>query len=341
MKKSFLFISLLLAALVSCTNNEVIDVPQEQSTIQFKAPYVGKNTRTTAAAVITTDDVDHIHVFGKYLASDATDVTDATDVFTNVKLEKSTGYTSGVAWVADKLYSFAAYIDGKNGSDQSSNASFELTSVNSSKFSISNYTVSDNDLVVAMPEDVLTTTTSNYPVPLAFVHTLSKVRFTFTNEESNKYRMQVTDIQINGAYNQGNLVVSKSAGGTVAVDWNFENTHNKNGYIYTETELMDAQANDYTEKFVIPQNLADLSVTFSITLTDTSTNAKETMNYTASLAVGITSWTPRYAYNYNLGISAHDVDSDLSDMIKFTLTVNTWDNQPEQNLNPTQTTSNP
>ena len=84
-----------------------------------------------------------------------------------------------------------------------------------------------------------------------------------------------------------------------------------------------------------------MSVTFSITLTDTSTNAEETMNYTASLAVGITSWTPRYAYNYNLGISAHDVDSDLSDMIKFTLTVNTWDNQPEQNLNPTQTTSNP
>jgi len=336
MKKFILCVGLLLAGLTSCTNNEVIDVPQEKNAIQFKAPFVGKNTRGTDAAIITTADVNHIHVFGKHIASDATDVASSTEVFNNTKLEKSNGYTSDVSWVANRLYSFAAYIDGTAGTDQGNNASFALVDITSSKLTISNYTVTGNDLVVAMPEDIRTTTTSNYPVPLAFTHTLSKVRFTFTNAESSRYNMDVSEIKIANAYNQGDLTVAKTASSVASAAWNLGNSHSKNGYEFTSVTDITPTVTDYTECFVIPQNIEQLSVTFKITLTDNQTSTTEDMEYTASLATGIVSWTPRYAYNYNLAISAHHIDPDLSDKIKFTLTVNPWIDQVDQNLAPTQ-----
>lgn len=337
MKKSFLCIGLFFVALISCTNNEVIDVPQEKNAIQFKAPFVGKNTRATDANEITTNDVNHIHVFGKFIASDATTHTGATDVFNNVKLDKSGNlYATDQEWQANKLYSFAAYIDGKNGQNQTG-ATFALTSTTTSALTIPNYIVSNNDLVVAMPEDVRTTTNSNYAVPLIFNHTLSKVRFTFENGESSTFNMTVSDIKIDGAWNQGTLIVSKSAGGVVSPDWKFEDSHSRTGYTFSSTSLIVPKGTDYTEGFVIPQNIERLNVTFKITLEDTDKNTSETMNYTASLALALSSWTAHRAYNYKLSIAAHDIDSDLSDKIQFKLDyVDSWGTYSDKTLEPTQ-----
>lgn len=331
---------LLLAGLASCSNNEVLDVVENQSLIQFKAPYVDKATRAAQSTVITAGDLTHIHVAGIYVSTATTaegfaaaEKKDAFEgqtvgTFLNVQGSETAGFDTNKPWVANQLYSFAAYVDGKNAHNlgNDATAAFTLETLTSSKLNITGYHAGDNDLIVAMPEDVRITTISNYSVPLVFKHMLSKVRFTFVNQEHGTYEMDVTNIKVNNAYMNGNLEVTKAKNTEMNSKWSHADA-TKSGYTYSSVENIAAQGTGTSENFIIPQDTEGITVTFTITLSGGDLTTPVFVNYTASLNIGaVSNWTPGYAYNYTLNISAEDINPDLSETIKFSVSVAEWTN---------------
>ena len=337
MKKYFLGMGLFLAGLASCTNNEVVEVSQNQNAIQFKMPFVENSTRAATQAPVTdltAAGIEHIHVFGWYLPENEQDVEKAVNPFDNASLEVSKGtdnlFNTNVDWILNQWYSFAAFIDGVDGDaeDWVDDVTFELPTYNTSRLTIPNYEATAHDLVIAMPEDVHITTTSNYAVPLMFKHMLSKVRFTFKNNEQSKFKINVSGIRINNAYKTGTLVADKSSNSVISANWNFTDVV-KTGYNYDAIENIKGQEVGYSENYVIPQSTDGLTVTFTINLHELVDNVDkviETVDYTASLQIGaISNWTFGYAYNYVLSISAEDINPDLSEKIKFSASVSSWD----------------
>ena len=115
MKKHFLLTGLFFGFLTSCTNNEVINISQEQNSIRFKVPFVTNVTRTVSD--VTTNAVTSIHAFGIYTNINNTtwiknETYDIDYCFENTHVKSESGFDTGVEWIENKLYSFAAYING-------------------------------------------------------------------------------------------------------------------------------------------------------------------------------------------------------------------------------------
>ena len=112
MKKSFLMLGLAVAAMTSCTNDEVLE--QNQSTrkaIGFES-FVNKGTRAADGYVDVTNEVTSSNLKRFYVYGNDSE----TNIFDNVSVIKS-----GDEWVMQesnekywetKEYKFAAYADG-------------------------------------------------------------------------------------------------------------------------------------------------------------------------------------------------------------------------------------
>ena len=62
MRKSLLLLGVAVAALASCTQNEVVDIA-ESNVIKFDNAFVGNTTKATTAPEVTTDNIEDMYVF--------------------------------------------------------------------------------------------------------------------------------------------------------------------------------------------------------------------------------------------------------------------------------------
>ena len=180
-----------VAALASCTNEEVVDMPQSRA-IQF-GTFVNHSTRSSVTET-TEQNLQKFFVFGNYDDS-------WTSVYTNVQVDGGTVGAEGTVWnptqtaywINGKKYRFGAY---SNGGNKIENAKFHAEK---QELTFENYTVTnDKDLIVAMSNvKSETDVTTNSPVSLSFYHMLSQVKFTFTNTDSPDYIMKIENIKVN------------------------------------------------------------------------------------------------------------------------------------------------
>ena len=310
MKKSLWMLGLAVAAMTSCTNEEVMEVAQNR-TIGFNA-FVNNNTK----AITEVTNLTGFYVFGEF--GDAAG-TYGTQVF------KNEANTAIHYWQASKYYSFGAYANGDN--TKIDNATFDAET---GTLTFPEYTPNVAiDLVAAVKKlQSNSDVTANEAVALTFGHMLSQVKFTFKTTDADAYLLKITELKVEGA-------VSKATGtynGTAS--WVGSES---NGYTYAEIPDVAMAENDYTasvDRLVIPQASTDkLKVTFKATVSGSGMEEKTAtftadLGYTAGEVAGTTdnTWTPGYRYNYIATINADQIDPSLENQkIEFTTSVTGWE----------------
>lgn len=332
MKKSFLMLGLAVAAMTSCTNDEVMEVNQN-NLIKFES-FVNKSTR---AVTETTDaGLAQFYVLGGY----GTGVY--TNVFNNIAFVKD-GSTSTwkpsesrdeAEWTAN-VYRFAAYAN-NNSSDVLS------PTFNADGLKFTDYEVSDDkDLVAALSGEVDNSNLQNSAVTLTFKHMLSQVKFTFKNTDTS-HTMSVSNISVSNVNNKGTGTLTSSG-----IFWTGLSVADDYALSYAGT-TGNVAVNGFYEphyQMVIPQTLntsgKEIQITFTITFYDdndavvsTETFSNVPLVYDNDITVGegnknFEAWKPGYRYNYTASFPADPKT------IRFTATVTDWVTQDTPANNPT------
>lgn len=327
MKTNLFLLGMAVAALSSCTNEELTDVAQNRA-IKFN-PFVENNTK----AVEEVSSLSSFYVFGEYGDSDG---SYGTQIFNNE--EQGTTYY----WVAGKYYSFGAYADGV-ANVKLDNVAFNA---NDRKLTFTDYTPDDaKDLVAAVAKTGPANGIDDAPVSLTFKHMLSQVKFTFNTTDGDQYVLAISNIQ----FNASKKATGVYPGTNDQVTWT---EVSKGDYIYTQ-EIADVAnaSQNYTasseSKLVIPQNgTNNIEVTFTAKITGPGLEAEgKTGNFKSTLAVAedavggvnndANTWLPGYKYNYTATIKLTDIDPEGGyKPITFTPSVEGWETAGDQTTNP-------
>lgn len=304
MKKNLLLLGLAVAAMTSCTNEEVLSELQESpKAISFDS-FVNKATR----AVTPTDaNISKFYAYAYYGAGQ--------EVFDGEVVTKSGdkwGYTNTAYWTQNE-YQFAAYADGNNG------AALEDVTFADEKLTIPSYTVTDAKDLVA---DVITKDNSNFgvaaqDVQFTFEHLLTKVKFNIINTSAD-YKMKITALTVTGAKATGKVDVT--ANGAV---WTGD--ANANAVTYTPVAASaDAYIAKYDnnsetckvsseEMFVMPQDLENVKFSITATFYDDNNQVVATKTFTNAAFAGknrtdnntkepVDAWAPGTSYEYTLSL---------------------------------------
>lgn len=318
MKKSMFMLGVAVAALASCTQNEVVDIA-ESNVIKFDNAFVGNATKATAPE-ITKGNISDIYVFAQNAASEA---GPGVDVFENKHVYKTTAgewsYDDLVEWdnATSTYYKFAAYAGKELTTD---NVSFDWTS---GLLSFQNLTIDgDNQYdLLANSAAVTDQTTGGRPkIQFTLNHLLSMVQFTLKSGFGETCKVKIEEFKFYGLKTQGGCSFSSSWTWTpsgddaaIGVDKFVGAGGEAKAVAASSTE---STATDVVESWVvIPQAIQGSGVSdpkqmvsFKATVFDGDVQlAQKTL--TASLPA--ITWQPGYRYNYIFTI---DIDiMDLAD----------------------------
>ena len=326
MKKCMFLLGAAVAALASCTNEEVTEVAQSSSVIGFNA--FANNTTKADISGTGGNTFTKFYVFG--------DTKSATgsweDVFTNAEVLWETNewnVQKDAYWVTDNAYEFAAYSDGNTSLNGASFAPDTKT------LSFINYTAGTNDLVGAFGS-VTSAPANQGDVSLTFSHLLSKVQFTFTTSASEDITIKINSVKFNAVRTTDGTYTSTGATwitqGKNATEYNYD--------VANLEDIAAASAQPFTTAmYVIPQNCSQLEATINLDITGAGLNSTNN-DVTASLAFSKGSgdgtdnlWEDGYVYNYIADIDPADIIDGLK-RIDFTVEkVNDWTETEDQNMN--------
>lgn len=321
MRKSFYLLGMAVAALSSCSQSDVVEMP-DSAAIKFNS-FVNKNTRSVTE--VTT--LSNFYVFGNYGATGSS--TFDQTAFNN-EPSTATHY-----WVANQDYRFGAYADGdatqipSTSEEGGATVSFMTSKGGAGTLMFNNYVPDGKDLVAAVATHSTDgTVTDETKVELNFKHLLSQVRFTFKTTDADAYTLKISDLKIDKAISKANGEFGGSTTWT-AVE--------SNGLTYDDIADI-AVAPDYngsSVEMVIPQDKTnDLKVTFTATvsgagLAEKSSTFEANLTYTpdAEDPKGETNkWTPGFRYNYIATINASQIDPNLENQkIEFETKIDPWE----------------
>lgn len=312
MKKSLLVLGVAVAALASCTNEEVVSMPEGRA-IGFNS-FVNNNTK--AVTEVTSLSSDQFYVFGRF-SSDGSQWSSET-LFKNELASKN------YYWVQGNQYRFGAYADGEGG--KLTDVSFEPST---QTLTFSNYTPDDaKDLLAATGTANASSNIPSDPVSLNFSHMLSQVAFTFNTEDGNEYVIAISDISIQKAIKTATGTYT-NASGTPAIAWD---GNAETAAAYTYPDIVDiADGQDHKEsKLVIPQELpsddaSKIQVVFTASITGGGLTSVAPRTFTLDLTSPDTEgWKPGYRYNYTATVNGENIQDALKP-ITFTTTVTGWE----------------
>ena len=284
MKKNLFLLGLAVAAMTSCTNDEVLEQAQPvRKAIGFES-FVNKTTR--AVVETTNDGLSKFFVNGYYMLDG-----DPVEVFTKEAVTKAGSKWDYAAnnykYWTDNPYYFAGYAQ-SNSDNTALSVNFEPgTGANSDKqmFSIMGHTMnytadqttkkidySGTDIVADLQSVVGSTSQNPGPVSFNFRHLFSKVKFTVYNTDPI-FTMNITDLTINNVKYKGDFISSYyNDWAPLQTDWVPTNDTYEN-FIpvvaedrmapWTDSDIANAASQGSNELLVMPQDLS--SVTFSIT----------------------------------------------------------------------------
>ena len=247
MKKSIYLLGMAVAALSSCSQSDVVEMPESRA-IGFNT-FVNNNTRAVNE-VAKGDLTGTFYVFANYGSGDF-----ANKAFDN---EPSTALHY---WEASMNYRFGAY---QNGTEKINGATF-TPAESASVLTFPNYTPNDqNDLIAAFGTATTgTNVTGQAKVGLTFSHLLSQVKFTFTTDATAAYNLTISDVKITNAISKSTCTYTA---GTPNIVWESTTGVEKNGYAYedfNEGKAISIENSASQSKLVIPQSGTNLiKVTF-------------------------------------------------------------------------------
>lgn len=316
MKKSLFVLGVAVAALASCTNEEVVNIA-ESNAIRFDAAFVGNATKAVTAPEVTTENIEDMYVF-------AVDGTGA-DVFDvnpkNVYKVGGTdewGYDNLVAWDDAKTYHFIAYA-GKELSTTDTDNKVEQDAT-SHKLKFTNITVDGENQFDLVYSELVTREPNagnldKSEIAFTFDHLLSMVKFTLKSGFGSTTQVAISDFQFYG-------VKTKESYDATQTDpaWTTISTPNASGttnFTVTDGETAQSSATEPVDVenswIIIPQTNNTTNddavemVSFTVTLSDTENSAvNDTKNIVAKLPK--ITWEKGYRYNYIFTITPETMD---------------------------------
>ena len=271
--KKFLFLGIAATAMfASCTNDEMVEM-NPQSAIGFET-FVDKSTRATD---VTKANLTAFEVYG-WRTKDATEqIFDAQAVTAN---DGICTYSPLQYWVGSYNYVFEAVAPKSGEKGVTVNDIYGASTITFESDS-------ETDLIYASASKDLssnnygTLATATDAVGLTFSHLLSRVKFTFTNgaEANSAAKITVTYVKITNAGTTG--VYTPSNGTWAAATETGEVTFASN-----ITDIEGGESGETEHKYLIPYNVKDYSVSFTVTMTQGSVS--DSFNYTVELPEDIT-----------------------------------------------------
>lgn len=322
MKKKVWLLGVAVAALTSCTESDVLDVP-ESRVIGFD-PFV--DTQTRAITDMGRKTMNKFWAFGykksseqqSYNTTQEENVVFKNNLVSGVIGETTTIWTCSRAefWSTNSDYRFAAYSDGNNELTTENAVSYDP---NNDVLTFTDYKADDHtDLVAAISGDreVGNTLDGNAvsSVSLIFKHMLSKVQFSFTSTAN--VTIKISELEIN-AVNKGTGTLTYSAGNTT-IGWTPSTVDSDKGYQSVAVLTPTMTSGETLENFaVIPQSNSTLSVSFKVTSYDAEGHFinERDENVSLSSQVHDGEWKAGYVYNY------HAAFGDDFDEVPITFTV--------------------
>lgn len=267
--KKFLFLGIAATAMfASCTNDEMVEM-NPQSAIGFET-FVDKSTRATD---VTKANLTAFEVYG-WRTKDATEqIFDAQAVTANNGV---CTYSPLQYWVGGYKYDFEAVAPKSGEKGVTVNDTYGASTITFASDS-------ETDLIYASASkdlssyDYGTLAAAPSVVDLTFGHLLSRVKFTFINgaDANSVAKIAVTDVKITNAGTTG--VYTPSNGTWAAATETGEVT-----FASTNITGIDGGESGETEhKYLIPYNVKDYSVSFTVTMTQGSVS--DSFNYTVKL----------------------------------------------------------
>ena len=329
--KKILFTLTVLAALVSCSKDEIVESQPAQA-IGFSNIFIENSTRAAYDGSYkydgTTGNLTQFHVYGTVTNTNS----ETANIFNKqlVKLENDAWeYTPIQYWIPGNKYNFTAIADGNiegatsTTTDNNYNMPASITVTDASK---------QKDILLAKSkQDIVGLAQGNEKVAFTFDHLMSKAKFTVQNSiTTEKYTYMVTDVKITNAAKSatydlasgwgastgtyplafGDVVTASTESGTVA-SWANDAIAPKGGSKESNFErlLIPTQAGENTTTAV--------TVSFDCELFYDGVSISKTNDKTATATVKL---EPGHAYNFKIVLSAP------GEPIQFTVTkINDWD----------------
>lgn len=269
--KKFLFLGIAATAMfASCTNDEMVEM-NPQSAIGFET-FVDKSTRATD---VTKANLTAFEVYG-WRTKDATEqIFDAQAVTANNGV---CTYSPLQYWVGGYKYDFEAVAPKSGEKGVTVNDTYGASTITFASDS-------ETDLIYASASKDLSSydygTLAAAPgvVDLTFGHLLSRVKFTFINgaDANSVAKIAVTDVKITNAGTTGVYTPSNGtwAAATETGEVTFASTN------ITITGIDGGESGETEHKYLIPYNVKDYSVSFTVTMTQGSVS--DSFNYTVKL----------------------------------------------------------
>ena len=188
--KKLLFVALAAIGMVACVQNEQLAV-NKSTAIAFKQHVNNVSSRVNDPS-FTKDNLENFRVWGWMTTNEGT-------VFTGDVVSGSSAsgwsYDNTQYWAPNRFYSFEAVAPANGGW-----AAVEETAADIKGLTFTNANGTE-DLLYATysvtTPDMATLVSGYDPVPLQFIHLLSKVQFSFKNAfTSENYTINVTDIKM-------------------------------------------------------------------------------------------------------------------------------------------------
>ena len=336
MKTKLWMLGMAVAALTSCTQSEVVEIP-ESRVIGFDS-FVGKNSRA-ANPTMTTTTLANAWVYGDYGTTTGGTYTpvdcdkntnEHTPLFNAYLLNCNNGayITTNQVWVASKEYRFAAYSNGNNqlqsgvtfdSSTSSSDSSWGLT--------FEDYEAGDHDLIATTATATTNEDLSNITsVGLSFKHLLARVQFVFNVTVGDGYKLRVKPFKMQCVRTADCTIVHPNSGDGVTWDLTSSTLGEYEFTTYSATTantgnsssecIITASGIYKFECYVIPQPLTFNNETLKVpvirveTLDANNQVVSVTTFKNVDLSItGHTGWdrSTIYSYQGTIGTDAHEI----------------------------------
>lgn len=291
MKRSLFMLGVAVAALASCTQNEVVEVA-ESNAIKFDA-FVGKTTK----AAVTEVDNDNIKTFHVYGTKDGADFFDGDEVY-----ESGTAnvwiYDDLKMWETGKTYTFAAYSNGgkKNAASTTSEVAWDGTNLTITDY---NAGTEQKDLLVSIASNAGAVASQNAPVQFSFKHALALIKFTIKSDLGDgNNAVSISEFKVTGINSTADLTYSSTG-----VAWANHGTSQELSSGEFTTESTTPGVSDSFA--VIPgESNVSFTVSFKATIGDGISIPVKTLTAT----INDQNWTAGFRYNYVATITGADMD---------------------------------
>lgn len=334
--KRFFLAALAIAAIASCTKNEVVSPENQSQEITFQT-VVGPATKALDPATqVKFDEANKFYSYAFFLPQgknwDA-DYASAQNYITQSLIEDTVPAADDYSW----KNASATYYWPKQGSltffawtDNTSNPTVSGSSTailceNNTGIQVLNYSVTDNpnkDMMVAAVAKDKTANENQYVtsgVPTLFSHILSQLEFYVKTKEDYSTSatfalksLNLKNVYVDGDYTQGSPTAS-------ITPWNGYTTQN-NIPVYnpasptavTSTSGATALAPNTGDYYIVlPQTFADaipvIEVVYTITTNYTGTPVVETVTVEKDLKTIYTDWEPGKTHQLTITLSLDEI----------------------------------